>query len=229
VNLFIESKALLTVRNKSVQLVQQNNYPWQGALTFTVNPQEKSTFNVLIRIPGWAKDIAMPSGLYKFDTTLNQQIDITINGKPVQYTVEKGYAVIKKEWQKNDKIQVELPMQVRRVIADNNLSDDRGKVALQRGPIMYCAEWVDNNGKTSNLIVPDNATFTPEFKPDMLNGITVLKGNVPAVDVSANGLNINTKTQPFVAIPYYAWANRGKGEMMVWFPKYVKDVDLITQ
>ncbi|WP_375379491.1 hypothetical protein [Hymenobacter volaticus] len=120
-------------------------------------------------------------------------------------------------------------MEVRKVVANPNVRDDAGKVALQRGPIVYCAEWKDNDGKTSNLIVPASTSFTAAFKPDVLNGITELTATVPAVKVDPANNSISTVSQTLTAIPYYAWANRGKGEMTVWFPAKITDVDLITQ
>ena len=99
---------------------------------------------------------------------------------------------------------------------------------MQRGPLIYCAEWPDNDGRVSNLIVPASATFDTEFKPSLLNGVMTLQSTIPAVVIDNNGENITTKTKSFTAIPYYAWAHRGKGEMMLWFPTKVKDVDLIT-
>jgi DUF1680 family protein len=119
-------------------------------------------------------------------------------------------------------------MEVRKVVANSNVKSDIGKVALQRGPIMYCAEWIDNDGKASNLVMPVNTTFTTEFKPELLNGIEVLKSTVPAVVIENKGEVIRTKDQNFIAIPYYAWANRGKGEMMMWFPEKVKDIDILA-
>ena len=118
-------------------------------------------------------------------------------------------------------------MEVRRITANKNIKDDIGKVALQRGPLVYCAEWPDNNGKTSNIILPAATRFTNEFKPDLLNGVIVLKAEVPVVVI--NNENVNTVKQPFTAIPYYSWANRGKGEMMVWFPEQVKGIDLLAK
>ncbi len=108
-------------------------------------------------------------------------------------------------------------MEVRKVIANENVKDDIGKIALQRGPIMYCAEWIDNNGKTSNLFIPSATQFNYEYKAGLLNGVMVLKAEVPAVVIK--GDTINTIKQSFTAIPYYSWANRGKGEMNVWFPR----------
>ncbi|HEY5465002.1 MAG TPA: glycoside hydrolase family 127 protein [Hanamia sp.] len=227
-NLFISGNATLNLSGKSVEIIQQNNYPWDGDLKFVVNPKSSFDFTMLIRIPGWARNEAMPSDLYKFNGASDKKTIITINGKEVDYTIEKGYAVLNRKWKKNDVIEVKLPMEVRKVVANTNVKSDIGKVALQRGPIMYCAEWIDNNGKASNIIMPVNTTFTTEFRPDLLNGIEVLKANVPAVVIGNSGETIQTKNQKFMAIPYYAWANRGKGEMMLWFPEKIKDIDIVT-
>ena len=133
------------------------------------------------------------------------------------------------KWKKNDKVEVVLPMDVRRVAANTNLPDDNGKVALQRGPIMYCAEWKDNNGLASNFIIPKTAVFKPEFEKELLNGVTVLKATVKSINVDATGQNVSTQDATLTTIPYYAWANRGKGEMQVWFPEQVKYVNLLTK
>ena len=152
-----------------------------------------------------------------------------MNGKPVDYKMEKGYAVISKKWKKNDKVELTLPMDVQRVVANALVPDDNGKVALQRGPIMYCAEWKDNDGKTSNIIVTKDATFTTTYEPSLLNGVMVLKASVKTVNVDEVAQTITTENKTMTAIPYYSWANRGKGEMTVWFPEQVKDVELITK
>jgi len=229
VNLFIAGNAGLTVNNKSVEIIQQNNYPWDGALKFTMAPKSPLAFNLLVRIPGWAQNKAMPSDLYKFENTSDKKVQIIINGQPVDYSMQSGYAVLKRTWKKGDLVEVNLPMEVRRVIANENVKDDMGKVALQRGPIIYCAEWPDNNGKAANIIIPGSATFITEYKPDLLKGIVVVKSNVPVVVVNNDGNTVSTVNREFMAIPYYAWAHRGKGEMMIWFPTKVKDVDLIAK
>jgi len=167
--------------------------------------------------------------LYQFANSSDKKVEIKINGQPVEYTMQNGYAVLNKTWKKGDVVEVNLPMEVRRVIANEKVKDDIGKVALQRGPIIYCAEWVDNNGKASNMIIQNNATFTTEFKPELLNGVEIIKSNVPAVIVNVDGSSVSTVNQLFTAIPYYAWAHRGKGEMMIWFPTKVQDVDLIAK
>jgi len=229
INLFINSSADVIINNKKVQINQQNNYPWDGDLTFIISPKTSTVFNLMVRIPGWAHNEAVPSNLYKFQTNIDTlKPVIKVNGVVVNYVIENGYAAISRTWQKNDKVEVNLPMEVRRVVANENLKDDIGKVALQRGPLMYCAEWPDNKGKTSNIIIPTSATFTTEFIPTLLNGVTILKSQVPAIIIN-NNENITTVQQPFTAIPYYSWANRGKGEMMIWFPIAIKDVDLLSK
>ena len=153
---------------------------------------------------------------------------IEVNGVPVEYTIVNGYASINRTWKKNDGVVVNLPMEVKRVVASNNLKEDIGKIALQRGPLMYCAEWPDNNGKASNIFIPANTNFTNEWQPSLLNGVKVLKAEVSVVTIT-NNETVSTIKQAFTAIPYYSWANRGKGEMMVWFPQQVKDVELIAK
>jgi len=227
-NLFIAGTTALKINGKEVSIIQQNNYPWDGDLKFIIKPKSAFDFSMLIRIPGWARNEAMPSDLYSFYNNSDQKTIITINGKEVDYPIENGYAVLNRKWKKNDIIEVRLPMEVKKVVANNNVKSDVGRVALQRGPIMYCAEWVDNNGKAANIVMPVNTQLQASFNPDLLNGIEVLKATVPAVVIEDNGEAIKTQNQNFMAIPYYAWANRGKGEMMMWFPEKVHDVDLIA-
>jgi len=229
VNLFVTSDANFMVNNKAVQILQQNNYPWNGNLKFTVNPKSPLAFNFLVRIPGWARNEAMPTDLYTFSDADEKKVEIKVNGQAVNYTLKNGYAVLTKNWKKGDIVEVNLPMDVRRVVANKNVKDDIGKVALQRGPLMFCAEWPDNSGKAANIIIPDNAVMTTEFKPDLLNGVMVIKSEVPAVVVNKDENSVSTVTRTMTAIPYYSWAHRGKGEMMVWFPTKVTDVDLIAR
>jgi uncharacterized protein len=229
VNLFISGTGNLKVDNKDLKITQQNNYPWEGALAFTIDPALAMDLNLKIRIPGWVENQAIPSDLYTYEQPSAQKIEIKVNGTPVDYKVVKGYAVISKKWKKNDKVELTLPMDVQRVVANTAVPDDNGKIALQRGPLMYCAEWKDNDGKASNIIVPKGTVFSAEYKPELLNGVMVLKADVKAVNVDEAAQNISTQNKTMTAIPYYAWANRGKGEMTVWFPEQVKDVALFSK
>ncbi|NVM63251.1 hypothetical protein FHW88_001527 [Mucilaginibacter sp. SG538B] len=214
VNLFIAGIANMEVSNKKVSIVQSNNYPWSGALSFAVTPETPTNFAMHIRIPGWARAEAIPSDLYAFQNKSTAKISLKLNGKAVAYKVENGYAVINRQWTKGDNIQLNLPMEVKKVISNKALVDDKGKTALQRGPIIYCAEWKDNGGTVSNLAIPANATFKSVAEPNLLNGITVLKG-----EILSKTKGEAAKKVELTAIPYYSWANRGKGEMTVWFPE----------
>lgn len=211
VNLFINSITELNIHNTSVKIEQQNNYPWDGDLSFKINTAKADKFTIKIRIPGWAQNQAVPSSLYQFVDHNTQPVTITINGKAVAYQIENGYAILSKSWQKGDVVKMNLPMAIRKVTCDNRVTDNIGKVALQRGPLMYCAEWPDNNGSTSNIIIPFSTTFTSTYKTDLLNGVMTISANTPKI------IDSTITTQPFTAIPYYAWANRGKGEMKIWF------------
>lgn len=229
VNLFISGTATLTVNNKALKITQQNNYPWDGGLSFAIDPASAMELNLKIRIPGWAQNQAIPSDLYAYQNSSAQKIEIKVNGQAINYQIKNGYAVISKKWKKGDKVDLTLPMNVQRVIANSNLPDDIGKIALQRGPIMYCAEWKDNDGKATNIIIPKSTSFTTEYKSDLLNGVMVLKVNAKTVKVNEAAQTISTVNNTITAIPYYAWANRGKGEMTVWFPEQVKDIELLAK
>jgi len=229
VNLFINSTTKLKMLNKDVQIVQQNNYPWDGKLQFTVTPAAAMDFNMRIRIPGWAQHTAMPSDLYSFTTSPTAQVNVLVNGKAVQYAVEKGFAVLKRTWRKGDVVVVDLPMEIQKVKANPKVKDDLGKIALQRGPLVYCAEWADNNGKTSNILLTENLVLKSDFKKDLLQGVVVLEGEVSGVQIDSDGQGITTVKQSFTAIPYYAWAHRGKGEMTIWFPEKVTDIEIISK
>jgi hypothetical protein len=164
-----------------------------------------------LRIPGWAQSEAWPSELYTYKDKGRAVPELVarVNGQNYAYKIDHGYAVIDREWKKGDKLEWILPMKVHEVMADPAVRVDRGKVALQRGPIMYAAEWKDNAGMVSDLVIPAQTRFTPEFRPDLLGGVMVLKGSV----IRKGGAPVE-----MTAIPYCDWANRGAGEMAVWFP-----------
>ena len=216
INLFINSKSSVVINQSKVNIEQQNNYPWEGNLTFKVNPNQTSLpFTINIRIPGWAKGVAIPSDLYHFNNHTSNKINISINGKVTAYSVENGYAVLNRRWKPDDVITMQLPMDVQTIQANPNLIDNKGKIALQKGPLLYCAESADNTGSISSFVFQKNCTFSSKFDSNLLNGINIIKATAFQQTDTLNP----TKTiqVPFTAIPYYAWANRGKGEMMLWF------------
>lgn len=228
VNLFMQSEVMLDVNGQRVTITQQNNYPWQGDLKFIIQTKKKNDFEMKIRIPGWARGEAMPTDLYSF---ANQQLikpEVYVNGQPVNFIADKGYAVLNRSWKSGDVIEVKLPMQIQKVASNENVRDNIGKLAVQRGPLMYCAEGIDNHGKTFNILLPASSSFTFNNEPGLLNGVVSLESSLPVVSINESKNEINTSKQNVKLIPYFSWANRGKSEMNVWFPSSVKDVELIT-
>lgn len=222
VNLFISSKTTVNMADGAVEIVQENNYPWDGNLSFTLSTGAGSTgaamsepLTLRLRIPGWVRDEEIPSSLYSFTDKVGGMPLIRINGERVPYKMEAGYAVLDRKWKKGDKITMNLLMPVREVRANTHLQEDAGKVAIQRGPLMYCLEWKDNGGKVSNLLLPAGVKLRPVVQDGELGRITVLKGEGLRKD-SVSGV---VSAAPITMIPYYTWANRGAGEMTVWMGK----------
>jgi len=218
VNLFIGSKAHVNIGGDRVRIEQQTRYPWEGDIRISVDPDQPRDFSVYVRIPGWTGDQVMAGDLYSFLGANRSWTMLKVNGRAVNPRMANGYARINRKWKSGDSIELSLPMPVRRILANQRVKDDAGRVALERGPLVYCAEWPDNGGHALNLVVPDDAQFHTEFRRDLLNGVQVITAKVPAVEREKDG-RVSTKAHELVAIPYYAWANRGMGEMAVWLPR----------
>ncbi|UHG94011.1 glycoside hydrolase family 127 protein [Spirosoma oryzicola] len=215
-NLFVNSTANVTLDGMPLSVAQETRYPWEGAIAFTVNPATAKAFELAIRIPGWARNQPVPGNLYAFANQSSAPVELTINGKKVDYKLEDGYAILSQTWQPGNVIRLSLPMEIRRVMASKNVKADEGKVALERGPIVYCAEWPDSpNGHVLDLVLPAQASLQAEFKPDLLGGVEVITGQVEKVKRTATN-QLETSPATLTAIPYYTWANRGAGEMAVW-------------
>jgi uncharacterized protein len=219
INLFVASTADVKMEGgRAVKLIQETHYPWDGAVKITVNPDKRGSFTINVRIPGWAHNEAAPSDLYRFLDQVSEPVVLKVNSEPVPIKLDKGYVSLNRNWKRGDVIELMLPMPVRRVVANEQVTADRGRVALQRGPLVYCAEWPDNpGGHVRNLMLHDEAKLAAEFKPDLLNGVTVIKGRAVGFVYDEDG-KLQKRQQAFLAIPYYAWANRGPGEMAVWIP-----------
>jgi DUF1680 family protein len=206
VNLFIQSSSDIDVNGNNVAISQQTNYPWDGDVKINVSPEKEGTFSVYLRVPGWAENQPVPSTLYNFESTDIHQVTIAVNGKPVKLNRQNGYAVLTRDWKKGDQIDYELPMDIRKVKANELVKDDSGKVAIERGPIVYCLEGVDNP-KIDQTELTDNTQLTASFQPNLLNGVEVISGKDPSLG------------EQFTAIPYYVWNNRGADKMKVWVPQ----------
>jgi DUF1680 family protein len=225
VNLYAGGSATISLPRTSVSLVQQTDYPWKGQVQITVNPVSSGQFTVHLRIPGWAQNQPVPSDLYRYLDTHSQTVTLAVNGDPVPLTIVNGYVDVNRIWKPGDMIELNFPMPVRRAVAHVNVMEDAGKVALLRGPVVYCMEGIDNQDKTLKIVIPDEASLTAEHHPDLLNGITVIKAEVLAAWKGDPVLGPNavvTESHPLLAIPYYAWNNRGPSQMTVWRPRTVK-------
>ncbi len=219
VNLYAAGSADVALEGgPGIRLRQETRYPWDGAVRLHVEPEKRGRFALRLRVPGWARGEAVPSDLYRFLDPAAEPVTLRVNGKPAPLRLEAGYAVLDRRWKRGDVVELDLPMPVRRVIANERVEADRGRVALQRGPIVYCAEAPDHpGGRVRNLLLPDGAGLSPRFRPELLGGVTVLEGRAQALRKSETGALVREE-QPFTAVPYAAWANRGRGQMLVWIP-----------
>jgi DUF1680 family protein len=217
VNLFAGSRANLTLNGIKLALRQKTRYPWDGEVKITVEPERETDFALNLRLPAWCIEPKL-----------------RVNGRSVS-TIERvcGYAHIQRKWRRGDAVDLSLPMPVQRVKADPRVAADVGRVALQRGPLIYCLEAADNHGAVRNLYIPRDVPISAKRQADLLGGVTVLQGPVFAVQrtswpdqlyVPEDEVTETTRTQ-FTAIPYFANANRQPGEMEVWIAEDARQAE----
>ena len=224
VNLYAASTADIDLDNgRKVHITQETRYPWDGEVKMTVRPDQTAALTIHVRIPGWARNEPVASDLYRFSDLNRAPVVLKVNGSAVPVKLDKGYVDLTRTWKAGDTIELAMPMPVRRVLANGHVAADRGRVAVERGPIVYAAEWVDNpDGKVRNLLLSDTAPLTAEYRPTLLNGVEVVKGKAVALSYDAQGQTVSHE-QELTMIPYYAWANRGRGQMEVWLPDKAED------
>ena len=222
VNLYIGSNTMLKIGKTDVPVQMETNYPWDGSVKLTVTPAKKTSYALHLRIPGWVSNVPVPGDLYRFQEESQAKISVNLNGKPVDYREENGYVVVNRTWQKGDVIELILPMDVKRVVAKKELVAANDRVAIQRGPLVYCVEGADNNGQAWNLLVPDQTTFTIQAYQVSTEPVVAIQAEVPVIGPSADGASVVTEKKKITAIPYYVWANRGKSPMQVWLPTKAK-------
>lgn len=206
VNLFIPCQTVLQIAEQSVQLQLRTNYPWDGRIQLIVKPELTEKFQIKLRIPGWAQGKPVPSDLYQYLAPRKNPIPLSVNGQNIGYEMENGYAIIERTWVHGDVVEMNLPMPVNQVICHEMVENNQGKIALERGPLVYCVEWPDNKQDIDDIQLAPDTHFITESHPDLLNGIVTISGN--------NSEN----NEKFTAIPYYAWSHRGTGKMKVWLP-----------
>ncbi len=218
VNLFMSNTAEIKLDNgRTVNISQKTRYPWDGRINITLEPQGSGPFTMKVRIPGWARGEAIPGGLYRFENaSLDAPVELRVNGRVQKIVLEKGYATLTRNWRKGDSIELSLPMPVRRVLALQRVKADDGRVALERGPIVYCLEWPDSPDKhVRNVLLPAGESLHAVWKPDLLHGVEVVQTRAVAYRYKKDK-QLEHSEETISAIPYYAWANRGQGQMEVW-------------
>ncbi len=205
VNLFVSSEFEQEFKSSIFKIKQETAYPWDGRVDIKINPEQKAPLAFYIRIPGWAIDRPVPGDLYAYENPSRKEIALFVNGERVKYQVDKGYAVINREWSKGDKITMYLPMDIKKVKANNLVEEDRGKIALERGPIVYCLEGADNP-EIDNISLNQEVQLKTLQNQKLFGGTTTIIGE-------------NAKSEKVLeAIPYYLWNNRGASKLKVWLP-----------
>ena len=201
VNLFIGSTSDIELGGKKVQLTQQTDYPWEGKVSIRVENSEAGTFDLKVRIPGWAQGKPVDSDLYTYLQQPAERPSISVNGQAVEFQQENGYASLSRNWQAGDIVELTLPMQARQVRCHQKVTTNAGKLAVERGPLVYCAEFADNNGSLAATFLPEGSTFeTGTLNSHLFNNIRTLRSGEVTL------------------IPYFARSYRGDGEMKVWLP-----------
>ena len=212
VNLYVNSTARFDFQNTKLEIIQETKYPWLGLVKVGVNPARVREFVLCLRIPGWVQGRPVPSDLYRYVDGEAGQVVVRLNRKVIPVEIDRGYLRIKRRWVRGDVVEILFPLPVRRVVAHPEVAENRGRVAIERGPVVFCAEGRDNGGTALNLAVPDTTRFQQWYRNDLLGGVTVITGSGLVVDDKGN----EVRKQNLFLIPYFGWANRGAWEMAVW-------------
>ena len=233
VNLFAANTATIKVNGKDVTLDETTQYPWDGDISIKVLQNKAKQFNMLVRIPGWVQSKVVPSDLYAFNDDIFSTYEVSVNGQRVEGELENGYLVINRNWKKGDVIRIHFDMPVRTVVANPRVSDDRGRIAVERGPLVYCAEWADNEGINPHHLL---LARQPKFEVEASYGIQNTEGdgktfNVTAITAQAQEASVTpegkltAKDVRVKLIPYYAWNHRGAGKMDVWLARSLSGLE----
>ncbi len=219
VNLYAESEINAQVNDIPVTLEQKTRYPWDGAVALRVRVRQPGAFTLALRIPGWVHGRPLPSDLYAYDDPTPARWSVRVNGKSLTPGPYKGFAEIARVWHDGDEVSLRFEMPVRRVSGNTNIAATRGLVALERGPVVYAFEGLDNERSVFDVVLPKNAKIEPEFRKELLGGVTVL--NIRKAERAARGASdaITTRKADLTAIPYSTWANRGLTPMTVWLAR----------
>jgi DUF1680 family protein len=212
VNLYVSSTTSFTIDGKKLSLAVDSEMPWGGKSTISVSTPAPLRAALKLRVPGWVRNQPVPGSLYTYDDGSAKRVTLQVNGKSVAATTDPlGYIALDRTWTNGDAIVIEFPVDVRRVVANSRVREDRGRVAIERGPIVYCAEWPDcEGGKALDVLVDPRAELTATTE-------RVGDGNAVVVNAVSRSLtNRRAAAKPLRLIPYHLWANRGAGQMSVW-------------
>ncbi len=216
VNLYLSNQAELKVGKKNVVLEQETGYPWKEDIRVKVL-KVNAPFVMNLRIPGWVRGEVLPGDLYRYADDKALHYTVSVNGEPVSGELQKGYLQIDRKWKKGDVVEIHFDMKPRVVKANEKVEADRGRVSVERGPIVYCAEWPDNDFNIHTVLLNQHPSFRVTAKPDLLYGINQLVTDAQALSYDVTG-RLAVKDVKLTLIPYYAWAHRGEGDMAVWLP-----------
>ncbi|TAH02328.1 MAG: glycoside hydrolase family 127 protein [Sphingobacteriales bacterium] len=224
INLFVASETAVMLNKIQVGLKMETNYPWSSGVSVKIDLAKPTVFELKIRKPNWVD--AAENSLYKTIAAADSTIIYYVNGQPVPVSFTDGYISINRKWKKGDVVSFAYTLQPLLVQAKKEIKQNDSRVAIQYGPLVYCVEGADNNGKAWNIVLPANTPFETMAYKVQDETVTAITARVPVVSVAADGLSLNTTTKKIIAIPYYTWANRGKNEMQVWLPTTIKDIKL---
>lgn len=223
VNLFMSNTASLSVDGKKVEIEQTTEYPWEGDIAVTVNQNKAGQWALKIRVPGWVENKVVPSDLYYYSDEISPSYTITVNGETTDGTLaEDGYFTIDRKWKKGDVVNIHFDMEPRTVRANGKVEADKGFVAIERGPIVYCSEWPDNDfdlmgaliNQSPKMEVADATIDATEYK-EASYPIKAITTDAQALSFDEDG-KLKAKDVTMTLIPYYAWCHRGRGKMRVW-------------
>ncbi len=224
VNLFAANRSEIDVDGKAVTIEQETQYPWNGDVKIRISAAKIKDFRLLVRIPGWVRNAPVPSDLYGFADGKTTGYTVTVNGQKAESELQNGYFVIDRKWKKGDVVSVSFDMEARTVKASDKVADDRGRICVERGPLVYCAEWADNDFDVFKFAMDKKPEFSVVDRPDLINGIVQLTTEGTALSYDAAGKTVS-KSARLTLIPYYAWNHRGAGKMLVWLSDGVDRMD----
>ena len=214
----------MSVGGADVALRMTTRYPWDGKVSISIDPGKETRFALRLRLPAWAAGSSEPDDIYSYADSRPGKVSLSVNGAEIALNVELGYVVIERAWKKGDVVEYLMPMNVEKVTSRPEVSANRDRVALQRGPLVYCVEGADNGGDAWNFLLPAQSVFAT--RPYNVAGepVVAIEAGVSAFGPAENGTDIGITPKKIIAIPYYAWANRGGNQMQVWLPTKIKDI-----